>query len=130
MLKDTPSSSAGAGGREPGVRPTVKKNAAGKLVSRRKVKPKLLAVVTHACTGCAGAPVCEPYCPVADCMILVSDDRSFPFGFIRVDPLKCVGCKRCLSGGPDQTFLDGCPWDAIIMVPTRDWEAQHGELPY
>ena len=26
----------------------------------------------------------------------------------------------------DLAFLDGCPWDAIEMVPTDDWEAVHG----
>lgn len=105
------------------------KNAAGKFTGQRKVKPKLLAVVTDACTGCAGAPVCQPYCPVDECMVLVSDPAVYPFQRIVVDPLKCVGCKKCLSRGPEQTFLDGCPWDAIVMVPTAQWEAEHGEMP-
>lgn len=105
------------------------KNDAGKFTGQRKVKPKMLAVVTDACTGCAGSPVCQPYCPVDECMVLVSDAEAYPFQRIVVDPLKCVGCKKCLSRGPEQTFLDGCPWDAIVMVPTADWEAQHGEMP-
>jgi hypothetical protein len=27
-------------------------------------------------------------------------------------------------------YLDGCPWDAIDMVKTPDFEADFGELPY
>ena len=115
---------------QPGVQRPAKKNLAGKFVGRRKVKPKLLAVITVACTGCAGSPVCQPYCPIEDCMVLVRDERAYPFQRVVVDPLKCVGCKKCLSRGPEHTFLDGCPWDAIVMVPTREWEAEHGELPY
>lgn len=114
----------------PGTEPSPKKNLAGQFVGRRKVKPKTLAVITEACTGCAGSPVCQPYCPVEECMVLVPDERAYPLQRVVVDPLKCVGCKKCLSRGPDCTFLDGCPWDAIVMVSTRDWEAEHGELPY
>lgn len=102
----------------------------GKFAGRRKVKPKVLAVVTEACTGCGGSPVCQPYCPVEDCMVLVSDPGAFPFQRIEIDPLKCVGCKKCVGRGPDRIFLDGCPWDAIRLVPMREWEALHGELPY
>ncbi len=107
-----------------------KKNAAGRFIGRRKVKPKLLAVITDACTGCAGAPVCQVYCPVDDCMLLVPAHDAFPYGSIWVDPLKCVGCKKCITRGPQQTFLEGCPWDAIVMVATAEWEAEHGALPY
>lgn len=106
------------------------KNAAGKFIGRRKVKPKLLAVITDACTGCSGAPVCEIYCPVEDCMLLVPAADAPPYGRIWVDPLKCVGCKKCVSRGPEDLLLDGCPWDAIRMVPTPAWEAEHGELAY
>ncbi len=106
------------------------KSAAGKFVGRRKVKPKLLAIITEACSGCAGAPVCRVYCPVEECMILVPAEDAYPYGRIWVDPLKCVGCKKCVSRGPENLFLDGCPWDAIRMIPTADWEAEHGELAY
>jgi ferredoxin len=107
-----------------------KKNLAGKFIGRRKVKPKLLAVITDACTGCAGAPVCQIYCPVDDCMRLVPAPDAFPYQRVWVDPLKCVGCKKCLRHGPEATFLEGCPWDAIEMVATADWEATHGLLAY
>lgn len=112
------------------VAPPAKKNVDGRFIGRRKVKPKLLAVITDACTGCAGAPVCQIYCPVDECMLLVPAADAFPYGRIWVDPLKCVGCKKCVSRGPGELFLDGCPWDAIIMVPTPAWEAEYGELPY
>lgn len=106
------------------------KSAAGKFIGRRKVKPKLLAVITDLCTGCAGAPVCQIYCPVEDCMILVPAPDAAPYGRIWVDPLKCVGCRKCVRRGPVATFLDGCPWDAIDMVPTAEWESAHGALAY
>ena len=109
---------------------TARKNADGKFIGRRAKKPKLLAVITDACTGCAGAPVCQPYCPVDDCMLLVAADDAFPYGRIWIDPLKCVGCKKCASRGPDGTFLDACPWDAIAMVRTNEWESAYGQLPY
>src|SRR5574337_2313 len=107
-----------------------KKSADGRFIGRRARKPKALAVITDVCTGCAGAPVCQLYCPVDDCMILVPAEDAFPYGRIWVDPLKCIGCKKCISGGPEGLFLDGCPWDAIVMVPTKEWEDEHGVLPY
>ena len=106
------------------------KNADGKFIGRRAKKPKLLAIITEACTGCAGAPVCEIYCPVDECMLLMPAEDAVPYGRIWVDPLRCVGCRKCVSRGPVDTFLDGCPWDAIRMVPTSAWEEEHGELPY
>ena len=112
------------------VRRPPKKTVDGKFIGRRTKKPKLLAVVNGACTGCSGAPVCQIYCPVDDCMLLVPAQDAFPFGRIWVDPLKCVGCKKCISRGPDDTYLDGCPWDAIVMVPTGEWEKQHGPLAF
>ena len=113
------------------VRPaTKKKSADGRFIGRRAKKPKVLAVITDVCTGCAGAPVCQLYCPVDECMILVPAEDAFPYGRIWVDPLKCIGCKKCISRGPEGLFLDGCPWDAIAMVPTNEWEQEHGVLPF
>jgi ferredoxin len=121
---DTGSEAAGSD------RPAPKKSADGKFIGRRAKKPKLLAVITDVCTGCAGAPVCQLYCPVEECMILVPAEDAFPYGRIWVDPLKCIGCKKCISSGPQGLFLDGCPWDAIAMVPTHEWEQDHGVLPF
>jgi ferredoxin len=104
--------------------------ARGRFAGRRAKKPRVLAVVTDACTGCAGAPVCQLYCPVEDCMLLEPAGDAPPYGRIRVDPLRCVGCRKCVTSGPDASVLDGCPWDAIVLVPTAEWEARHGRLAY
>jgi len=93
----------------------------------RKRKPKAIAYINDACTGCAGSPVCLSYCPVPGCMNFV-DDPDTVFGRVFVDPDTCIGCKKCTSKGPDDTFLDGCPWDAIEMVPTEDYEAEFGAV--
>jgi ferredoxin len=92
----------------------------------RKKKPRILAITTDCCTGCAGSPACIEYCPIEACMFWVPDEDHPPFGRIEVDPNLCIGCQKCISKGPDGAFLDGCPWDAIEMVPTDDWEAAHG----
>ena len=93
------------------------------IATPRKKRPKELAVITECCTGCAGSPACVPYCPVADCMYWVPDEDHPPFGHIEVDPILCIGCKKCVSKGPDGAFLDGCPWDAIEMVAIEEVEA-------
>jgi len=100
------------------------------MTTKRKRKPNILAVINDFCTGCAGSPACVDYCPVADCMFWVPDEEHPPFGRIEVDPLLCIGCKLCTSKGPDGTFLEGCPWDAIDLVPLAEFEAKHGPLPY
>ena len=98
--------------------------------NQRKRKPHIIAVINECCTGCAGSPACVEYCPVAECMYWVPDRNHPPFGRIEVDPLTCIGCKLCTSKGPDGAFLEGCPWDAIDMVPLAEFEAKHGALPY
>jgi ferredoxin len=97
---------------------------------RRKKKPKVLAYITESCTGCAGSPVCQAYCPVDECMVLTQNPGAPTFGVIEVDPFKCIGCRKCVTKGPQGTLLDGCPWDAIVMVDLEDYEATHGALPY
>jgi len=94
----------------------------------RKRKPKQLAIINELCTGCAGSPVCVGYCPVEQCMFWVPDEDSTPFGRIAIDPILCIGCKKCLSKGPDGCFLDGCPWDAIVMVETTEVEKEVGAM--
>ncbi len=55
---------------------TVKPN----IQTRRKRKPKWMAVINECC---AGSPVCEDLCPVDNCMVLVQDEESAPdFGRI------------------------------------------------
>ena len=92
----------------------------------RKKRPRILAITTDCCTGCAGSPACIEYCPIEACMFWVPDEDHPPFGRIEVDPYLCIGCQKCTSKGPDGAFLDGCPWDAIEMIPTEDWEMMHG----
>ena len=98
--------------------------------NQRKRKPHILAVILDNCTGCAGSPACVEYCPVAECMYWVPDTDHPPFGRIVVDPLLCIGCKLCTSKGPDGAFLEGCPWDAIDMVPLAEFESENGALPF
>ena len=101
-----------------------------KRTDQRKRKPVVIAVINDACTGCAGSPACVDYCPIGNCMIWVPDEEHPPFGRIEVDALLCIGCKLCISKGPEGTFLEGCPWDAIDMVSIKDYEAELGPLPY
>jgi ferredoxin len=98
--------------------------------TRRKRKPHFIAVINEICTGCAGSPACVDYCPVAACMFWVPDEDHPPFGRILVDPVLCIGCKKCTSKGPDGTFLEGCPWGAIDMVPLAEFEAKYATMPY
>src|SRR5690242_7220956 len=101
--------------------------AASAAIGRdRKKRPRILAITTDCCTGCSGSPACIEYCPIEACMFWVPDEDHPPFGRIEVDPYLCIGCQKCTSKGPDGAFLDGCPWDAIEMVPTDDWEGVHG----
>ncbi len=98
--------------------------------NKRKRKPHIIAVINECCTGCSGSPACIDYCPVPACMFWVPDADHPPAGRIEVDPLLCIGCKLCTSKGPDGAFLEGCPWDAIDMVPTPEFEAEYGALSY
>jgi ferredoxin len=90
--------------------------------SRREDPPR--------CTGCAGSPACVEYCPVEDCMFWAYDEDNPPFGRIQIDPILCIGCKKCLSKGPDGCFLDGCPWDAIVMVDIAEVEKEVWPMTY
>jgi len=101
-----------------------------KKTGQRKRKPKILAIINDACTGCGGAPICITECPVDNCMFEVENPDAPFFNRVDVDPLLCIGCKKCTSKGPMETFLEGCPWDAIDMVPLEQYEEQFGELPY
>jgi ferredoxin len=47
-----------------------------------------------------------------------------------VDPILCIGCKKCVSKGPDGCFLDGCPWDAIVMVDIAEVEKVVGAMTF
>ena len=42
----------------------------------------------------------------------------------------CAGSPICITECPVDTILEGCPWDAIDMVPIDEYEKTYGELPY
>src|SRR6185295_5674591 len=46
----------------------------------RKKRPRILAITTDCCTGCAGSPACIEYCPIEACMFWVPDEDHPPFG--------------------------------------------------
>jgi ferredoxin len=101
-----------------------------KKTGQRKRKPNMLAVINDACTGCGGSPICMTECPVEGCMSEVQNPAAPAYNRISVDPLLCIGCKKCTSKGPMNTFLEGCPWNAIDMFPLAEYEARFGALPY
>lgn len=101
-----------------------------KRSEKRKRKPKILAIINDACTGCGGSPICVTECPVDNCMLEVQNPDVPHTIRIEVDPLLCIGCKKCITKGPMDTLLEGCPWDAIDMVSLQDFESEHGELAY
>ena len=68
-----------------------------KRSEKRKRKPKILAIINDACTGCGGSPICVTECPVDNCMLEVKNPDAPQFIRIEVDPLLCIGCKKCIS---------------------------------
>lgn len=84
--------------------------------SRKKRKPKIVAVVNDACTGCTA---CVPFCPV-DCI------ETLPAGSLSgqvIQPVQirfdeCIGCEICVK------VCDRLAWRAIDMVPMADFERE------
>ena len=101
-----------------------------KRSEKRKRKPKILAIINDACTGCGGSPISVTECPVDNCLLEVQNPDVPHMIRIEVDPLLCIGCKKCITKGPMDTLLEGCPWDAIDMVSLQEFESEHGELAY
>ena len=58
----------------------------------------------------------------------------FPGSYTLTSQLVVTGTfavfKKCITKGPLDTLLEGCPWDAIDMVPIDEYEKKYGELPY
>ena len=50
----------------------------------------------------------------------VPDEESLPFRSVRVNPDKCIGCGLCVAGGYEGTMVEGCPWDAITLLPADE----------
>ena len=86
-------------------------------------KKKFVAVIDENCTGCAGTPVCRMFCPTEGALEYLPDETSHHFMRMRVNPEKCIGCRSCVSRGYQGARIEGCPWDAIRMVP-----AENGDL--
>lgn len=87
--------------------------------TKKKKRPKELAVVIEAnCTGCEA---CVAFCPV-DCIEKVPEskytDTCIPPVQIRYD--ECIGCEICLR------VCAKLAWDAIVMRPTDEVEAELG----
>jgi electron transport complex protein RnfB len=87
--------------------------------TKKKKRPGELAqVIEPNCTGCE---VCIPFCPV-DCIEVEPaekwPDRTIPPVRIRYD--ECIGCVICVR------VCEKLAWDAIVMRPTADIEAELG----
>ena len=87
--------------------------------TKKKKRPKELAVVVDGCTGCEA---CVPFCPV-DCIEhvpaeLAPPDQVIPPVHIRYD--ECIGCKICVR------VCDKLAWSVIVMRPTEEVEAAEG----
>jgi len=87
--------------------------------TKKKKRPKELAVVVDGCTGCEA---CVPFCPV-DCIEhvpadLAPPDQAIPPVHIRYD--ECIGCKICVR------VCDKLAWSVIVMRPTEEVEEAEG----
>ena len=87
-------------------------------ISKKKVRPKRMAVVDEdSCTGCQ---VCIPFCPV-DCIELVPQDKyNIVMPPVQIRFNECIGCALCEKACRTLT------WDAIVMLPTDEFEEIYG----
>ncbi|MFN3476042.1 MAG: ferredoxin family protein [Candidatus Methylomirabilales bacterium] len=84
----------------------------------KKKRPRLIAVVTEACTGCEA---CLAFCPV-DCI-----DHELPGGEtgavippVRIRWQECIGCQLCARA------CEALAWNAIEMLPIEEFEREYG----
>jgi electron transport complex protein RnfB len=84
----------------------------------KKKRPRLIAVVNEACTGCEA---CIEFCPV-DCI-----DHVPPEGYtgavippIRIRWDECIGCQLCAKA------CEALAWYAIDMIPIEEFEQALG----
>ena len=78
-------------------------------------KKRMVAEIDESCSGCAGTPICEMFCPAEGALEYIYDDGSFHFKRMRVNPEKCIGCRGCVTRGYLGTRIEGCPWNSISM---------------
>ena len=86
--------------------------------TKKKKRPRLMAIVNESCTGCEA---CIPFCPV-DCI-----DHEPPSDYtgavippVRIRWHECIGCQNCAR------VRDVMAWNAIDMIPIDDFEEQFG----
>ncbi|MCZ6480711.1 MAG: 4Fe-4S binding protein [candidate division NC10 bacterium] len=84
--------------------------------TKKKRRPRLMAVVNDSCTGCEA---CIPFCPV-DC---IDHEPSGTYTGAVIPPVRirwheCIGCLICAR------VCDGMAWEAIDMIPIDDFEDQ------
>ena len=84
------------------------------VVRKKKVKPKLIAVVDE--DNCTGCQVCVPFCPV-DCIESVPKEKyDIPIPPVQIRFDECIGCVVCARVCTKMT------WDAIRMIDTDTFE--------
>ena len=86
-------------------------------------RKKMVAEIDESCTGCAGTPICQIFCPTDGALEYVFDDSSFHFGRMTVNPEKCIGCRNCVTRGYLGARIEGCPWNAISISARNTTEA-------
>ncbi|MFQ5988846.1 MAG: 4Fe-4S dicluster domain-containing protein [Candidatus Methylomirabilales bacterium] len=84
--------------------------------TKKKKRPRLMAVVNDSCTGCEA---CIPFCPV-DC---IDHEPSSQYTGAVIPPVRirwheCIGCQICAR------VCDGMAWNAIDMITIDDFEDQ------
>ena len=83
-------------------------------VGHKKKKPRLMAVVDE--DNCTGCMACVPFCPV-DCIEPVAKDKyDIPIPPVQIRFNECIGCQICA------VVCTKLTWDAIRMIPTKEFE--------
>ena len=85
-------------------------------------KKRMVAEIDESCTGCAGTPICQIFCPTEGALEYVFDESSFHFKRMQVNPEKCIGCRSCVTRGYLGARIEGCPWNAITMTSPMEAE--------
>lgn len=84
----------------------------------KKKRPRLIAVVNEACTGCEA---CIAFCPV-DCIDHVppEGDTGAVIPPVRIRWNECIGCQLCAKA------CEALAWNAIDMIPIEHFERGFG----